>query len=205
MPPPDPKTRKGRGRLSSIDLLPPEADPDIQWAVEQLAARQRTQADILFEFNDRLAVIGCEPISSSAFNRYSTRRAATLRKLAETREIAAAVTETLGPERGDDVTVMIVQLLKETIHAVLEGGNISTKGVMELGRALQSAVSAQKLSSDTARALTADTRDQLDKATKVAAEGIAAASPEINGEDVLKKIREEVYGIFAPAQKADKT
>ncbi|MEP0407679.1 MAG: phage protein Gp27 family protein [Roseibium sp.] len=201
---PDPKTRKGRGRLSSIDLLPPEADGAIQWAVEQLAERQRTQGDILFEFNDRLEAIGCERISSSSFNRYSTRRAATLRKLAETREIAAAVAETLGPERGDDVTVMIVQLLKETIHAAIEGGGIGTKGVMELARALQSAVSAQRLSADGRRAPQTETRARLEKATQVAADGIAASSPEIDGEAVLKKIREEVYGIFE-SQTQDQT
>ena len=29
---------EGRGQLSSIDLLPPEADPDVLWASQELMA-----------------------------------------------------------------------------------------------------------------------------------------------------------------------
>ncbi len=143
--------RPTRGRLSSIDLLPPEADPIVQWAVEELQANERTQADILFEMNDKLEAIGCETISSSAFNRYSTRLAATTRQLKETREIAKAVTERLGPDTADDITVMLVELLKSATYSVLRSGQVSSKEVMELSRGLQGALSAQKMSADARR------------------------------------------------------
>ena len=45
----------GRGRLSSIELLPDEAEPDIVWANEQLRERTMPANAILTEFNKRLA------------------------------------------------------------------------------------------------------------------------------------------------------
>ena len=47
--------REGRGRLSSIDLLPDEAEPEVVWALEQLRDRKLPQTAILAEFNERLA------------------------------------------------------------------------------------------------------------------------------------------------------
>ena len=78
---------EGRGRLSSIDLLPEEAQDDILWALGELNQRQRTQADILFELNDRLEAKGFEAISKSAFNRNSTKLAARSRRIAERQQI----------------------------------------------------------------------------------------------------------------------
>jgi len=189
-------TPRGRGRLSSIEQLPTEADGDIQWAVEQLAERKRTQADILFELNDRLAVIGCDPVSSSAFNRFSIRKAAALRRLRETREVSKAIVEVLGDNRGDDVTIAIAELMKEAIQSHLEGSKIEPKAMMEMGRALQSVVSAQRMSGEVRQKAEAETRLQLDKATEAAADGIAKVRPGIDRAEVLRQIREEVYGIF---------
>ncbi len=36
----------GRGRLSSFDLLPKEADAIVAWAAGELADREKTQTDI---------------------------------------------------------------------------------------------------------------------------------------------------------------
>lgn len=182
----------GRGRLSSIDLLPPEADGAILWAVQELLERERTQADILFELNDKLEVLGCEPVSKSAFNRFSTRKAAMHRRLSETREIARAVTESLGPESADDVTVMGVQLIKEAILEILERGQLAPKQVMELSRAMSSAVSAQKHSADNRRAAQDETNKHLEKAAEVAAEGAVEKSPSLDKAQVLASIREAI-------------
>ena len=65
--------RQTRGRLSSLDLLPEDCTDDVVWAMGELNARKRSQADILFELNDRLAVKGCDIISKSAFNRRAVR------------------------------------------------------------------------------------------------------------------------------------
>lgn len=40
----------GRGRLSSFDLLPPEAENIVAWAASELADREKTQTDIYAEF-----------------------------------------------------------------------------------------------------------------------------------------------------------
>ena len=76
-------TVRGRGRLSSFNLLPPECDGLISWAAQELAKLARTQTDIYAEF-----VTMCESLmaeqrgelefaipSFSAFNRQSIRLA----------------------------------------------------------------------------------------------------------------------------------
>ena len=69
--------RVTRGRLSSLDLSPEEGHDDIVWAMAQLNERKRSQEDIRFELNDRLAVKGIDAISKSAFNRRAVRIAPT--------------------------------------------------------------------------------------------------------------------------------
>lgn len=186
--------KEGRGRLSTIDQLPPEADADIQWAAGQLLARDRTQADILFELNDRLEAIGCEPISRSAFNRFSTRQAALTRKLTETREIAASVSQAIGPDKADDVTVMVVQLIKQATLELLEKGNLGSKAIMELSTGLKSAIAAQKASGADTRDRDADNEAKMNKAAQTAAAGISKAAPSLDQAEVLAMIR-KAYGI----------
>ncbi len=186
--------RQGRGRLSSIDLLPPEADPHIAWAVQQLAERERTETDILFELNDRLEGVGCETISRSAFNRYSIRKASAMRRLAETREVARAVAGALGPDRSDNVTVMIAQLIKEAAFQILERGAPDPKALMELSRALAAAASAEKTSAVSSEKRSRQIERQKSEAAKAATEEIIRQSPELDGARVLAAIR-QAYGI----------
>ena len=187
---------KGRGRLSSIDLLPPEADPHVQWAAAELLDRDRSQADILFELNDRLEAIGCEAISPSAFNRYSTKLAATTRELQENRDLARAVTERLGPEAADDTTIMLIDLIKSAATNILRKGSLDSDSLMKLSKGLQHAVSAQKISADARRISQQELKKKAETATEAAADGIVAAMPGANREDVLRRIRQDVYGIF---------
>src|SRR3546814_15932583 len=79
--------QEGRGRLSSIDLLPEEAEPDIVWASEQLRLREKPAKMILAEFNARLADRGIASISKSAWGRYSVRKAIQFRKLDQVHHI----------------------------------------------------------------------------------------------------------------------
>lgn len=190
--------RDGRGPLSSIELLPAEADADVQWAVRELLERKRTQADILFELNDRLAVVGCGPISASAFNRYSTRRHAMTRRLTEVREISAAVVESIGPEKADDVTVMLVQLIKQAALEILEKGDVDPKSLMEVSRALNSAIAAQQTSGKVKRRDKADIDADKEKAAQAATDGIARVAPGVDAEKILTVIR-DAYGIGGAA------
>src|SRR3546814_13583166 len=95
--------QEGRGRLSSIDLLPEEAEPDIVWASEQLRLREKPAKMILAEFNARLADRGIASISKSAWGRYSVRQALQFRTLAQVHHISGELAEIGRPscsERG---------------------------------------------------------------------------------------------------------
>jgi hypothetical protein len=67
--------RSGRGKLSSIEILPEVCDEDIAWVNAELKERRIPQTEILREFNARIADHGCKPISKGAFSRYSVRKA----------------------------------------------------------------------------------------------------------------------------------
>jgi hypothetical protein len=182
--------RDGRGWLSSIDLLPDEAQPDILWALEQLRERKLPQTAILGEFNERLADRGMVPVSRSAWSRYAVRKAVQFRKHDEARKMSAELVAQLGPAGADEVTVMVGELIKVAMFELLEKGELGTKGVMEMARGLSSVVSAQKTSAEHRRKLQDGVLAKVDKAIEGAAGTPDAAA-------VLKRIREDVYGIFS--------
>lgn len=185
------KRVQGRGRLSSIDQLPEEAAPDIEWAMGELRERARLQIDILEEFNARLADRGIAPISASAFNRHSLRLARIARRLAETRDIAKVLNDRLPAGASDETTVMIAETIKTLIFELLdhEGANFTPKATMEMARALQSLVSAQKLSGEARRRLQAEFAAKVDATVdKVAvAAGLSA--------ERAAEIRRDVLGV----------
>jgi hypothetical protein len=148
---------RGRGRLSSLDLLPEEAQDDLVWACQELYAAKRTQADILFEFNDRLAVKGIEPISRSAFNRRAIKLAASLRRMQETKEIFSALSAHLDPERLDEHSVALGEFLKQVVFELIQPGAaaLNPQGAMMLSRAFRDILHGQKIS--------AERRAQLEK------------------------------------------
>jgi hypothetical protein len=184
--------REGRGRLSSIDLLPEEAEPDVVWALEALRERSMPQNAILDEFNKRLADRGIAKVSKSAWSRYAVRKAIQFRRLDEVQRMSAELVQSLGTGGPDQVTVAVAEMLKLAAFQRLEEGKLETKGIMELARALSSAVGAQKTSAEHRKRLEEDVRDRVDKAIDKAGE--TSDSPDAQA--VLKRIREDVYGIF---------
>lgn len=139
---------KGRGRLSSLDLLPEEARDDVIWAIAELNTRERTQADILFELNDRLAVKGIDPISRSAFNRKSMRLAKRSMQIDERRHIYAGIAERLTPEEVGKADLVLGEFLKTLIDELLDGDGLVSKNAMELARAYKDTVMAQRHSAE---------------------------------------------------------
>lgn len=184
--------REGRGRLSSIDMLPEEAEPDVVWALECLRERSMPQNAILDEFNARLADRGIAKVSKSSWSRYAVRKAIQFRKLDEVQRMSGELVASLGTEGPDQVTVAVAEMLKLAAFQRLEDGEVSTKGIMELARALSSAVGAQKSSADHRRKLEQEVRERVDKAIENA--GKSNESPDAQA--VLKRIREEIYGII---------
>ena len=142
------KRKEGRGHLSSIDMLPDEAEAAIVWANDQLRERKLPAAVILSEFNEQLADLGIPAVSKSAWGRYAVRKAIQFRRLDEIQRMGSELARTMDAKAPDEVTIAVAEMLKVAAFEILEEGDLSTKGIMELSRALQSAVSAQKGSAE---------------------------------------------------------
>lgn len=183
---------KGRGRLSSIDLLPDSADADVAWASEELDRRERLQKVILEEFNSRLADKGLAPISSSAFNRHSVKLARIGRRIRDTREITAVLTDRLEPGDTDKLTIVVAETIKTLVFEMLqEGGEagFNPKQTKEMAEALRAATSAQKVSSERKTRLDAELEKKVGEAIEkvVSVTGLTA--------ERAAEIRNQVLGV----------
>jgi len=184
--------QRGRGRLSSIDLLPEEADEDIRWALEQLRECKLPQNTILIEFNERLADKGIDPISKSAWGRYSVRKAKQFRRLDDVQRISSELVGSLGTEHSDEVTIAVAEMVKMAAFHALEGDDAKPKDILELSRALQAAVSAQRGSAEYRKQLEQRIAQEVARAADVA-ETIAAEAG--LGPDRIAQMRREFLGI----------
>lgn len=184
--------REGRGRLSSIDLLPDAAEPDVIWALEQLRERKMPQTAILVEFNKRLADRGIGAVSKSAWGRYSVRKAIQFRKLDEVRRISDELVTSLGTDGPDQMTVAVAEMIKLHAFQLLEPGDLGSKGVAELGRAVKSAVDAQKTSAEHRKRLEVEVQAKVEKAVDKAEEMAREAGLSA---DRIAQMRREVLGL----------
>lgn len=184
------QNRSGRGRLSSLDLIPEEGRDDILWALDELNQRVRTQADILDELNGKLAVHGIDPISKSAFNRAAVRTAAAARRISEARAVFAGIADQFTPEGIDENSIVLGEVIKTLILELVDSPGQTPKGAMELARAFLATIQAQKLSSDRRAKLQAE----MDGKAKAAVDKLAKEHPEMDGDLILSKLR-EAYGI----------
>ena len=148
----------GRGRLSSFDLLPPEADGLVAWAAGELSDREKTQTDIYAEF-----VTQCEALMKehrgelefaipafSSFNRFSLRQARLSRRLDQTRDIVTALAKKYDAKASDDLTVITGEMIKALVlHMTGEGADgMLPKDLMLMASAVKNAQQAQNMSSD---------------------------------------------------------
>lgn len=183
--------RQGRGRLDSIDLLPEECRDDIVWALQELHARKRSQADILFEFNDRIAVKGAPSVSKSAFNRRAMRLAASTRRMDEVRAQFEGLAPLLTPERVDQTNLVIGEILKTLVFELAEegSGDRTPKEAMELARAFQSTIQGQKISADRRAKLEADFNTKASKAVDEVAKSRGLST------EVREELRRDLFGV----------
>ncbi|TXN71642.1 phage protein Gp27 family protein [Methylobacterium sp. WL6] len=187
-----------RRRLSSIDMLPEEAADDIVWATQQLAGRERTQADILDELNERLTVKGLETISKSAFSRHSVNRAAAQRRMQEARAMFAGISSEFTAADVDENTVILGEFIKTLIiELVGDGAGVKKpKDAMELAKAFQATVSAQKISTDRRQKVEAEIQAKLAKATDAAIDVVAQEKGLTT--DTVRGIKERILGLRLP-------
>ena len=187
------KAPTGRGRLSSIDQLPDWADEARVWAFEQLREKKLTQVEILDGFNERLRAAAWQEgishppqISSSAFNRTAIRIARLGRRLAETREIAAALAPRLDEVGDDQLTLLISNTIKTLVNEMLENaGELAADGataemLMFTSRALKHAEEAKRISTDTRSKIDKELRDKTEKAIETVAKERGMTSETVN-------------------------
>lgn len=147
----------GRGRLSSLDLLPNEVDPIVAWAAGELADRDKSQTEIYGEFVTRCDALMREHRgelefqipSFSSFNRFSIRQARLSRRLDQTRDIVKVLAEKHDAKASDDLTVIAGEMIKSVVLHMLgdAADGIAPKQLKELADAFRSAQSAQNMSS----------------------------------------------------------
>lgn len=147
---------KGRGRLSSIQLLPQECSDIVIWAAGELQQSPRTQQEIYEEFVLKLqerqreshGELDIRIPSKSAFNRYSMELDATTREMTEAREMASAVLSGLDHSDGDEITKFVGEALKAAVMAMLrtQKGKLNPKNLMELASTMRMVTIAQATS-----------------------------------------------------------
>ena len=185
-------TRDGRGHISSIDQLPDVCYNDVSWAIEELNKRQRTQADILFELNDKLAVLGYGPISKSSFNRKSVQIWRAKRVAEEGSAIAKAMVSDIDEKSTDDLDIILRELAKAMImrcFIALSQDDPSALAAMQMGRAYKDIVMASAMSDEQKQ----QRMDRLNKTVDDAAQ--AAGKAKGLSAEAIQKIRAEVLGV----------
>jgi len=153
----------GRGQLSSIDLLPEEADEAIAWANAQLRERSMPQQEILRQFNAQLADLGAAPITRSAFSRHSVRLAIELRKMEASRQLMDLVLSRMEPGESSDSTIAATELLK---YRIME--QVMAEDEPDPKLLLNATLALQRLSATNAREAAVQRRDKLDQQEEAA-------------------------------------
>jgi hypothetical protein len=140
------KERRPNHAISSLDQLPEDAKGILIWAVKELEKGNRTDTDVLFEFNDQLAVIGYGPISKSAFGRYALKKRIVFADNAEFTNFTAVFAEHTTAQSMDERTAVLVQLLFTAIYKQITRKELSAKEVLDYGRAIAALNSAKRTS-----------------------------------------------------------
>ncbi|MFC5423955.1 phage protein Gp27 family protein [Bosea eneae] len=184
-----------RGRLSTLDLLPIEAEEDVAWAFAELRARKQTQDDIRDALNLRLKLKGLGPISASAFNRAAVRTARMAHRLGEVREMASALATKFEDGGDEDLTLMVSETIKAMIFEMLENaGNLkanplTAEMMANLATALSGAERAKKISADTRKMIERD----FSKKAEAAIEKVGSAKG--LSQETKEAFRRELFGV----------
>ena len=189
----------GRGRLSSFDLLPREADGIVAWAASELADRDKTQTSIYAEFVEKCQALMAEHRGElefaipafASFNRHSLRLARLSRRLDQTREIVAVLAQKHDAKASDDLTILASQLIKSAVfYATNEAeDNVAPKDLKALADALRASQAAQNMSSER------KTREDAKLAARLgeAVDTVAKAAGMTH--ETAEKIKAQVLGV----------
>ncbi len=195
-----------RGQLSNWDRMPEWADEVRIWVEEALVERKLRQTEILAEANPwliRLAVDNgiaeddAPQVSPSALSRLAIARAKVFEKHARAKAMFEGLRSQIDDAEVDETTRLLAEFVKDIVLALSADGEVaSTKNAMEIARAVKDLASAQKISADRRLALEAATKAKLIKAVDAVEGAIAKAEDKPDGAEVLRRVREDIYGIF---------
>jgi response regulator RpfG family c-di-GMP phosphodiesterase len=177
-----------RGRLSSIDLLPEQAEPHVLAALKALRERKKPQQQILAELNAALADYGIKPISRSAFNRKALWLAAYGRQLEHAREIAAVVAEKLDEAPAGDVGLLLKTIIFDVLsEASLSDESASMKMLAQASIALRNLEQARRMSVQTRHKIMTDFVRRAGEAVEKVAEqrGLTAETVDVIKAQIL--------------------
>ena len=117
-------------------------------------------------------------------------------RINQTREIATTIAAKFDPQSSNDLTLIAAEAIKTLIFELLTSAGesgIDPKGAMALANALRAATQAQGVSFSTKQKVEADFKAKVGMAVDAAEKATGAAT---DGREVLRKIREDIYGIF---------
>jgi hypothetical protein len=187
--------RRGRGRLSSIDLLPDWAEPAVVNALAALRDNRMPQIEILDGFNAELRALGfaagvMDPpqVSAAAFNRKTMRLAQHGRRLAETREIASALATKFEQGSDDDLTVLLAETIKTLVFEMLE--RAEGLKAADWSAEMMANFSVALANTERAKKLTIENRVAIDKTFKATAEAAVDRVAQTRG--LSKEMRDEM-------------
>lgn len=189
----------GRGRLSSFDLLPKEADHIVAWAASELADREKTQTDIYAEFVTRCEALMKEHRGDlefripafSSFNRFSLRQARLSRRLDQTREIVAVLSEKHDAKASDDLTIIAGEMIKSVVLHMLgdSSDGVAPKELKALADGLRAAQVAQNMSADRRARIEGDLKARMAEAVET-----VARAKGLTG-DTTEAIKKQILGV----------
>lgn len=183
-----------RGRPSSIDMLPDEAQADVQWAIGELNSRKRTAESIRLELNERLLGLGCDPISASSFNRYSLFISRHGHAMQQVRGVAALIAERMDEEPDGDVGLLLGETIKTMIYDVMMQEALSNEAPsMKMLLAAAEAVQRLELARSTSLKAAKFKREHFIQQAAEIAESVAKESG--LSAEAAAKVRRDVLGV----------
>lgn len=160
--------RKGRGRLSSIEMLPEIAQEAVNWAATAIEERKLQLNEILAEFNRQLVALDLEPVSKSAFSRYAVRQAILYRDMAEGRAMVGELAEKLGLKGDKPIDVAFSEMLKISALALVRPGQVTEDSLLALARTVKVINEAEAIAAENERRKERDTKAREEEERKKA-------------------------------------
>ncbi len=194
--------KQTRGRASTIQTLPDDIKQTLDY---MLADDAITQQDILKEINTMLDEAGVEKqISKSALNRYATRMETMGSRIRQAREVAEVWASKIGEKPTGEVSKVLIEMLRHMAFemALDVDGKLDDEGNPVLNvdfiKDLALGVQRLELAADRTQKREQEIRKAYEEEKRKQAEKTLDGLEKQGGFDMntLKRIRQEVYGIF---------